>query len=137
MPVLIAFTFVGTTATAIVLNGASLSRGLKTYLLGLLVVDGGMVAVEVMAWLIGRKLWREDRDFRYVGIVVGFASLPVWGSVEALCVSWMIPVLSESNVCAVSGGLSWAAFVWLVTIPNLAVLLDFRRFLARGAERPG
>jgi len=133
MPALIAFTFVGTTATAIVLNGAVLSRGIDTYLLGLMVVDGGMVAVEVMAWLIGRKLWREDHDPRYVGVVVGFASLPVWGSVEAFCVSRLIPSFSSSDVCAASSGLSWAAVLWLIAIPTLVVLFDFRRFRARRA----
>ena len=129
LPVLIAFTFVGSTSAAIVLNGAALTPGVNRYLIGLLVVDCGMVAVEVMAWLIGRKLWREDRDFRYVGVVVGFASLPVWGSVEATCVSHLIPTFTGSTVCSVSSGLSWLAVLWLITIPSLVVLNDFRRFL--------
>ena len=135
MPALIAFTFVGATATGIVLNAASISPGIDNYLFGLVVIDCGMVGVEVMAWLIGRKLWREDRDIRYIGVVVGFASLPVWGSVEAVCVSYLIPGFSQSDVCQVSSGLSWVAVAWLIAVPLLLALFDFRWFLASRLER--
>ena len=134
MPLLIAFTFVATTATGIVLNTASVSPGINHYLLGLVAVSCGMVAVEVMAGLIGRKLWREDRDLRYIGVVVGFASLPVWGSIEATCVSYLIPDFSRSGVCRASPGLSWVAVAWLIAIPLLLALVDFRWFLASRAK---
>lgn len=134
-PALIAFTMVGTTGLALVLNAAALSPGVNTYLLALLVADTGMAFVEGMAVLIGRRLWKEDRDARYLGVAVGFAAMPAWGGLEALCVSYFIPALSTHAVCKATGGVLVFAFVWLIGVPVLVTLLDYRAYSA--ARSPG
>jgi len=134
-PVLIAIAMVGTTGLALVLNAAVLSPGVNTYLLALLVADTGMALVEGMAVLIGRRLWKEDRDARYLGIAVGFAAMPAWGGLEALCVSYFVPALSTHAVCQATGGVLVFAFAWLIGVPVLVTLLDYRGY--RGAKGTG
>src|SRR5205823_14549369 len=134
LPLLIGASFVAAPATGVVLKAVSVSPGSNLCLLGLGAASCGMVAVGVLAGLSGRKLWREDRDLRYIGVVVGFASLAVWGSIEATCVSYLIPDFSRSGVCRASPGLSWVAVAWLIAIPLLLALVDFRWFLASRAK---
>ena len=130
-PAIIAITMVATTGIALVLSAAVLSPGMNTYLFALVVADAGMVAIESMAVLIGRRLWKEDRDARYLGIAVGFAALPVWGGLEALCVSYLIPALSLHAVCLSTAGFLGFAFSWLIGVPVAVTLVDFRHYRGR------
>ncbi len=123
------FAFVGVSVVAIGLNFGNPLARVSGYLLGLVIVDVGMTAVAVLSWIIGRKLWREDADPRYLAVAIGFAGLPVWGVLQTLCVSFMLPDLSLSQVCALVPELSWVPVLWLVLLPVGSLLVDFRLFL--------
>ena len=132
LPNVIAILFLGVTGTALAMNFVSPTAGLSGYLLGLVTVDFGMVAVAVMAWIIGRKLWREDHDPRYLAAAIGFAGLPVWGVFETVCVSYMIPALSLSLACTFSTDYAYIAIAWLILVPLGSVLWDFWVYLETG-----
>ena len=127
-------TLVGVLALSGGLSFANPSAKVYGYAISLVLIDVGMVFIAALFVIAGRPLWREDRDLRYIGVVVGFASLPVWGSIEATCVSYLIPDFSRSGVCRASPGLSWVAVAWLIAIPLLLALVDFRWFLASRAK---
>ncbi len=135
-PWLIAFSFVSVTAIALGFNFGNPLAQVSGYLLGLVMVDFGMTAVAVMAWIIGKPLWREDADPRYLATAIGFAGLPVWGVLDTICVVSVIPEFSQSVVCAVVPDLSWIAVLWLIILPVSAVLYDFLVYLrnARAAR---
>ncbi len=99
------------------------------YLLGLVMVDFGMTAVAVLAWMIGKPLWREVADPRYLAIAIGFAGLPVWGVLDTVCVVSIIPEFSRSVVCAVTPDLSWVPVLWLLALPVASVFYDFLVYL--------
>lgn len=132
LPNVIAILFVGVTGTALAWNFVSPTAGLSGYLLGLVTVDFGMAAVAVLAWMIGRKLWREDHDPRYLAAAIGFAGLPVWGVFETLCVSYLIPALSFSLACTYSTDYAYGAVAWLIGVPLGSVLWDFWGYLETG-----
>ncbi len=99
------------------------------YLLGLVSVDFGMTAVAVLAWYIGRKLWREDADPRYLATAIGFAGLPVWGVLQTFCITAIIPEWTLSEACVVVPNLEWVAILWLMVLPVGSIFVDFGIFL--------
>jgi hypothetical protein len=124
-------TFLLSTALALIISTARIDSGILSYLHGLLILGAGMVAVEIMGLLVGHAMWREQRDFRYLAFAIAFVSLPTWGALEGVCRSGLIPDLSGSAVCTVSAPLGALAVGWLITVPIVAVLLDFRRYVRR------
>ena len=134
-PWIIVISFVSVSAVALGFNFGNPLAQVSGYLLGLVIVDFGMTAVAVLAWIIGRPLWREDADPRYLATAIGFAGLPVWGVFQTLCVTFVIPELSLSEACVVVPNLSWIAILWLVALPVGATLADFLGYL-RAAKRP-
>ncbi len=125
----IAIGFVAVTGIALAVNFMNPAAGLGGVLLSLVSIDFGMAAVAVMAWILGRKLWREQHDPRYLGAAIGFASLPVWGVLDSLCVSFVIPAFSFNGVCTLIPGLSWIAVLVLIVVPLSTILMDFRWYL--------
>ncbi len=135
-PWLIMFAFVGVTVTALAVNFSNPLTQISGYLLGLVTVDFGMATVATLAWLMGRLLWREDADPRYLAAAIGFAGLPVWGVLETVCITGLIPPFSESEACLLIPNLSWVAVLWLAAVPVASILIDFRTFLRTLPARP-
>ncbi|HEY7589193.1 MAG TPA: hypothetical protein VIB49_10680 [Thermoplasmata archaeon] len=133
-PYAILLSFVTVTGIALVFNFANPLEGISGYLLSLVLVDFGMAFVAVLAWILGRRLWAEDRDARYLAAAIGFAGLPVWGVLQTLCITFVIPELSLSEVCALAPDFSWLAALWLMAVPGTAILLDFRKHLRGDIE---
>jgi hypothetical protein len=135
-PWIIALSFASVTMVALALNFTNPLTQVSGYLMGLVIVDFGMAAVAVLAWIIGRPLWREDADPRYLAAAIGFAGLPVWGVLQTLCITFILPPLSLSQVCVVAPDMAWVAVLWLAALPMGSILLDFVAFL-RGANARG
>ncbi len=128
-PWIIVFSFVGVSAVAIGFNFGNPLAQVSGYLLGLVSVDFGMTAVAVLAWIMGKPLWREDADPRYLAVAIGFAGLPVWGVLQTLCFTFLIPQFSLSVACVAIPQLSWLPILWLVALPVSSILVDFNSFL--------
>ncbi len=130
-PWIIVFAFVGVSALALGFNFGNPLAQVSGYLLGLVSVDFGMTAVAVLAWIIGKPLWREDTDPRYLATAIGFAGLPVWGVLQTLCFVYLIPEFSASVACIVIPNLSWVPLLWLVVLPVGSIFMDFGGYLRR------
>lgn len=133
------FAFVGVAAVALGFNFGNPLAQVSGYLLGLVSVDFGMTAVAVLAWIMGKPLWREDADPRYLAVAIGFAGLPVWGVLQTLCLTFLIPELSVSVACTAVPNLSWLPILWLVALPVGSLFLDFVVYLRshrQGTPRP-
>ena len=128
-PTIIALAFVTVTGVAVGLNYMRPGSGLGGYLQSLVAIDFGMAAVAALSWILGRALWREDHDHRYLWAAIGFAALPVWGVLETLCVTFMIPAFSTHEACMIIPDSSWIAILVLFVVPFVAVLVDFRGYL--------
>ncbi len=126
--------FVSVAAIAMGFNFGNPLAQVSGYLLALVCIDFGMAAVAVLAWIMGRQLWREDDDPRYLAAAIGFAGLPVWGVLQTVCVTFVIPELSLSEACFVIPGLSWLPVLWLVALPVGSIVVDFGLFLRRRTE---
>ena len=130
-PWIIVFAFVGVSALVVGFNFGNPLAKVSGYLLGLVCVDFGMTAVAVLAWIIGRPLWREDADPRYLATAIGFAGLPVWGVLQTLCLVFIIPELSLSVACVVIPNLSWLPILWLIVLPVGSMAMDFLGYLRK------
>jgi hypothetical protein len=129
-PTFIAISFVAVTGVALGVNYMRPGAGLGGFLLSLVTIDFGMAAVAVLSWILGRKLWREEHDPRYLAAAIGFAALPVWGVLDSLCISFVMPALSLNDVCTAIPGAAWLAILVLIVVPLAAILIDFRWYLA-------
>jgi hypothetical protein len=130
-PIVIAFAFVAVTGVALGLSSIKQGAGLGGFLQGLVTIDFGMAAVASLSWIVGRKRWREEHDPRYLGAAIGFAALPVWGVLDALCLSFIIPAWSLNDACVPIPELSWLAILVLVVVPISAVVMDFRSYVVQ------
>lgn len=136
-PMIIAFAFVAVTGVALGLSSITPGAGLGGFLQSLVTIDFGMAAVALLSWILGRKRWREEHDPRYLGAAIGFAALPVWGVLDALCLSFIIPAWSLNDACGTIPGLSWLAVLILVVVPVSAVVMDFRRYVIQARQEAG
>jgi hypothetical protein len=131
-PWAIALCFILVSGVALTFNFGNPLVGLSGYLLGLVVVDVGFAAIVVLAWLMGRRLWREDQDPRYLAASIGFAGLPIWTGVQTVCITYVFPALSLSDACLLMPSLAWVAVLWLLALPVAGVFADFYAFLGGG-----